>query len=636
CAWDDKRSEGSVVSRACGCLLTCIQHSRATGSEEDPSWELYGDVIVMIRSLDMYKDTFERTFEEATKEFYQEESASKIETLATEEYLDYVEGVWKKEKALHDACKLHPHTWQDTDRILRDQLLVMHSASLTSTERLLELLDAKPEPKIDATKTLLRSLEMVHVTSELKSSWSHAIRAIGEALMKKYLAYNTLAEGVGLIKELLTLKENLDRILSDTFADPELAVAFKISVKEAFEAFMNGCDQVNKSAHLLAKYCDDSIGSYVRNVKNSLTAEEVEGRMDSVMTLFRFISAKDIFEAHYKNDLAKRLLSAHTIRGTDEPLTEHSSYRGNELEKLMLQKLRTECGGGFTSKLEGMYKDMDLSCGLNKEFTEKRKQQQQQGGGGDGPEFEAMVLTSGIWPTYTQWPKNVPTLPSPLSSLQQSFTQFYVSKHSGRTLTWMPSLGGAVVRYNMRSTGSRVTVKDLVVSAAQAIVLTDVFNNDTTATAARITEVTGLPVEELRRILFPMVYRVRVLRRSTGGPEDKQVGASEEYSLNKEFQDKKRRIVVPQMAIRDEKAEVRATESRVNEDRQFLLDAVLVRIMKSKKTLSHNSLVAETLKECSATFTAEIGEVKKRIESLIEREYLERDVSNPSTYHYLA
>ncbi|KAF4739074.1 Cullin-4A [Perkinsus olseni] len=188
----------------------------------------------------------------------------------------------------------------------------------------------------------------------------------------------------------------------------------------------------------------------------------------------------------------------------------------------------------------------------------------------------------------------------------------------------------------MRSTGSRVTVKDLVVSAAQAIVLTDVFNNDTTATAARITEVTGLPVEELRRILFPMVYRVRVLRRSTGGPEDKQVGASEEYSLNKEFQDKKRRIVVPQMAIRDEKAEVRATESRVNEDRQFLLDAVLVRIMKSKKTLSHNSLVAETLKECSATFTAEIGEVKKRIESLIEREYLERDVSNPSTYHYLA
>ncbi|EER08041.1 cullin, putative [Perkinsus marinus ATCC 50983] len=187
----------------------------------------------------------------------------------------------------------------------------------------------------------------------------------------------------------------------------------------------------------------------------------------------------------------------------------------------------------------------------------------------------------------------------------------------------------------MRST-ARPVVKDLVVSAAQAIVLTYVFNDSSTATAAKVCEVTGLPVEELRRILFPMVYRVRILNRSTGGPEDKQVAASESYTLNRELQEKKRRIIVPQMAVRDEKAEVRATDSRVNEDRQFLLDAVLVRIMKSKKTLSHNSLVAETLKECSATFTAEIGEVKKRIESLIEREYLERDLSSPSTYHYLA
>ncbi|EEQ98497.1 hypothetical protein Pmar_PMAR021942, partial [Perkinsus marinus ATCC 50983] len=50
-----------------------------------------------------------------------------------------------------------------------------------------------------------------------------------------YLAFNTLAEGVGLIKELLTLKENLDLILADTFVDPDLAVSFRIAVKEAFE-----------------------------------------------------------------------------------------------------------------------------------------------------------------------------------------------------------------------------------------------------------------------------------------------------------------------------------------------------------------------------------------------------------------
>ncbi|KAF4652944.1 Cullin-4A, partial [Perkinsus chesapeaki] len=604
---DSSYNKDSVIARACSCLLTCIEQDRSEGLSEESRWTLYGDVVVMIRSLDMYKEMFEGPFEKATNDYYEEESSSKIDILSTEEYLNYVEDVWKKERSLNDACKLHPHTWQDTDKILRDQLLVMHSASLTSKDRLLELMDAKPEPKIDATKTLLRFCETVHVTSELKSAWSYAIRRIGEDLMKKYLAYNTLAEGVGLIKDLLSLKETLDSMLSDTFEDSELTVAFRMSAKEAFEAFMNGCEQVNKPAHLLAKYCDDSIGSYVRNMKNALTAEEVEARMDSVMTLFRFISAKDIFEAHYKNDLGRRLLNAHTTRGTDEPLTDHSSYRGNEMEKLMLTKLRKECGGGFTSKLEGMYKDMDLSCGLNKEFAEKRKQQQE--GNREEPQFEAMVLTSGIWPSYPQWPKNVPTLPSSISSLQQRFSQFYVSKHSGRTLTWMPSLGGAVVRY---TTGTRSSVKDLVLSAGQAIVLTEVFNTDTSATAMKISEVTGLPMEEMRRIMFPIVYKVRILKRSSGGPEDKQVDPTETYSLSSDFQDKRRRIVVPQMAVRDEKAEVRVTESRVNEDRQFLLDAALVRIMKSKKTLSHNSLVAEALKECSATFTAEIGEVKKR------------------------
>lgn len=36
--------------------------------------------------------------------------------------------------------------------------------------------------------------------------------------------------------------------------------------------------------------------------------EELERLMDKVMILFRFINGKDVFEAFYKKDLAKRLL----------------------------------------------------------------------------------------------------------------------------------------------------------------------------------------------------------------------------------------------------------------------------------------------------------------------------------------
>jgi cullin-4 len=56
--------------------------------------------------------------------------------------------------------------------------------------------------------------------------------------------------------------------------------------------------------------------------------------------------------------------------------------------------------------------------------------------------------------------------------------------------------------------------------------------------------------------------------------------------------------------------------------------------MKTRRTTTHASLVAETFAQIS--FPAKPVDVKKRIESLIEREYLERDRNDPQTYNYLA
>lgn len=39
----------------------------------------------------------------------------------------------------------------------------------------------------------------------------------------------------------------------------------------------------------------------------------------------------------------------------------------------MLSKLKQECGGGFTSKLEGMFKDMELSKDINVSFKQVRR-----------------------------------------------------------------------------------------------------------------------------------------------------------------------------------------------------------------------------------------------------------------------
>lgn len=74
---------------------------------------------------------------------------------------------------------------------------------------------------------------------------------------------------------------------------------------------------------------------------------------------------------------------------------------------------------------------------------------------------------------------------------------------------------------------------------------------------------------------------------------------------------------------------------RVEEDRSVAIEAAIVRIMKARKTLSHQALVAEVLSQLEF-FKPEARIVKRRIEALIEREYLERDPDSPTQYKYLA
>lgn len=63
------------------------------------------------------------------------------------------------------------------------------------------------------------------------------------------------------------------------------------------------------------------------------------------------LQAKDVFEAFYKKDFAKRLL-----------MDKSSSI---DIEKSMIAKLKAECGAQYTSKLEGMFKDEQVRPVMN-------------------------------------------------------------------------------------------------------------------------------------------------------------------------------------------------------------------------------------------------------------------------------
>lgn len=108
------------------------------------------------------------------------------------------------------------------------------------------------------------------------------------------------------------------------------------------------------------------------------------------------------------------------------------------------------------------------------------------------------------------------------------------------------------------------------------------------------------------------------------------------YSWNDGFTSSKGRIRFPVM-IRSETNEERAkTERIMQRERNPEIEAAIVRVMKSRKKMHFTELIEETAKQLQHRFMPHPQDVKKRVEVLVEREFIARDPNDRQMYHYAA
>ena len=422
-----------------------------------------------------------------------------------------------------------------------------------------------------------------------------------------------------MVTALLDLKILSDRAVECAFGgDSEFARA----VKDAFESSIN--TRQNRPAELLAKHIDARMRG--GSTSKGLGEDELEAEFDQLIVLFRYVHGKDVFEAFYKKDLAKRLL-----------LGRSGSI---DVEKAMIARLKSECGAGFTQKIEGMFKDVQASKDLMGSYRDSAPDQEKLRG--SDMDMNVSVLTQSFWPTYQQVQVN---LPAEMLLQQGVFKDFYLSKHSGRRLHWHDSLGQCVLKVNFD--GGK---KEVVTSLFQALVLL-LFQDVDELPVSAIAQSTALEGGDLFRTVGSLTSRRAPLlrvRRAGAAPGTMESPGAGEGGLapgsrldpddvivfNRGFKAPAYRVKVNNLQLKESTEEREATSERVIQDRQYQVDAAVVRIMKTRKTLSHVLLMNELVQQLK--FTVRPPDLKKRIESLIEREYLERDSQKASVYHYVA
>jgi cullin 1 len=236
------------------------------------------------------------------------------------------------------------------------------------------------------------------------------------------------------------------------------------------------------------------------------------------------------------------------------------------------------------------------------------------------------VLTTGYWPSYRVLEI---TMPPSMVRCMNLFKVYYDSKTSHRRLQWIHSLGNATIRANF----PKKKWYDLQVTTLQAVALL-LFNDQSSTSATgvmtfeQVREALNLTVDVVKRILHSLSCgKYKLLAKQ---PVGKTIGTSDTFQVNVSFASPMRKLRIPMASLEESHS-----QKNVEEDRSIAIEAAIVRIMKARKTLQHQQLISEVLSQL-AFFKPNLKVIKRRIEALIDREYLERDPEQANTYRYLA
>lgn len=544
--------------------------------------------------LELYQEIFETQFLKETGEFYRHEAAQLKAECTCSEYLEKViqridNENFRSRKFLHSTSYAKV-TQEVQARMVGDVIGFLHG----------ECKDMVEQEKRKDLQNLYKLLKPIHKGLEvLVKEVETYIKHQG---MQSVLSHK---QDPSFVEAMLKVYHKFKELILDVFGNDQ---AFASALDKACSSVINHKPQNSRTSHapnrspeLLAKYCDGLLKKSTKGVSDA----ELDEKLSGSIIIFKYLDDKDVFQRFYSRMLAKRLI--------------YSQSSSMDAEEIMITRLKQACGYEFTNKLHRMFTDISVSADLVMNFNKYLKDENEN----LGINFNILVFQAGAWPIAQQ--NNITFhIPQQLEKSVQFFEEFYKEKFNGRKLTWMQSLSNVELKLCYLKKSYIVTM-----STFQMATLCP-FEVNNSLSFSEIQSSTNLPDKELCKQLQTLVD-TKVLLCDEGTVNEKSI-----LSLNLSYSNKRTKFKIMAAIQKETPQEVESTHSAVDEDRKLYLQAAVVRIMKARKTIKHNNLIHEVISQARSRFTPSISMIKKSIETLIEKTYLERVSGTTDEYSYIA
>ena len=502
-------------------------------------------------TLDTYKEHFEKPYLLATREFYLRESKQFLAENSVVEYMKKAETRLEEERErvelfLIDEIRTH------LNRTCEQALIAEHSAVLR--EEFQVLLDNDRQDDLQRMYKLLARIP--EGLDPLRTRFEAHVRKAGLAAVEKVAADGDNIEPKIYVEALLEVHTQYQDLVNKAFAGES---DFVRSLDNACREFVNRnkiCKAgSSKSPELLAKYTDTLLKKSSAKMSEE---DDMEKSLTQIMTIFKYIEDKDVFQKFYSRNLAKRLVQ--------------STSTSDDAETSMIGKLKEACGFEYTNKLQRMFQDIQTSKDLNTAYQEWLSRSLDDEDKKDMVDASYHILGTGFWPLNP--PATTFAPPQVINKTIERFTKFYGSKHSGRKMTWLWNLCKGEMRCNYLKF-QKIPVTFQVSTFQMAILL--LFNDAETLSYDDIQANTKLTQEHLDPNLG-VFLKAKVL---TSNPADGKPQSGTSYSLNHGFKAKKVKINLNIAIKNEQKQEVEDTHKTIEEDRKMLMQVRCCKILSS-------------------------------------------------------